>query len=94
MSEIEAMKVWHEAVDRGNLDAPICCNSACPHCEAAASVISDALQKAREEERAAMVEAYNQHDLPLVESGYKSMMQAFLRNHYLSALAEEDGKEL
>jgi len=50
MREIEAMKVWQEAVSAADEDGPaLYLNSA------AASVISDALQKAREEERAAVV---------------------------------------
>lgn len=47
----EAMKVWHEAFGSG----PGCCDGKCPACNSAASVIEAALQKARDEERTAVV---------------------------------------
>lgn len=58
--------------------------------DAAIAAVLEALKEPSE----AMVEAYNRHDLSFVQSGYHDLLRTFTRDHYLSALAEEDGKEL
>lgn len=67
--------------------------------DAAIAAVLDALKEPSEAmilagERAAWDENASMPMHRAMAHGYAAMIQAFTRNHYLSALAEEDGKTL
>jgi hypothetical protein len=78
-------KMWEVAK---SLPLPLYIDGKLAEADAAIKAVLEALKEPSE----AMVEAYNQHDLSFVLSGYHDFLRTFTRDHYLSALAEEDGK--